>query len=74
MNAIKKIFGIVWIALGLYAGYELFHRYGGNLGSAKMDDRIQAIVFVFVLIPIIVGSLLRFGIFALQGEYDEDNN
>lgn len=71
MNAIKKYLGVVWILLGLYAGYELFNRYGGNLGSEKMDDKIQAIVFVFVLIPIIVGSLIRFGLFALQGDYDE---
>ncbi len=71
MNNIKKLLGLVWIALGLYAGYELFGRYGGNLGSAKMDDKIQAIVFVFVLLPIIVGALVRFGLYALQGEYDE---
>ncbi len=71
MNKIKKILGLVWITLGLYAGYELFGRYGGNLSSIKMDDKIQAIVFVFVLIPIIVGSLVRFGVYALQGEYDQ---
>ncbi len=63
--------GIIWILLGLYAGYELFSRYAGNLGSEKMDDKIQAIVFIFVLLPIIVGSLVRFGLYALSGEYEE---
>ena len=64
--------GLLWLLLGLYAGYELISRYGGNLGSEKMDDKIQAIVFIFVLLPIIVGSLLRFGLYAIQGEYSED--
>ncbi len=72
MEAIKKIFGIVWIALGLYGGYYLINNYGGKLSSAKSDEKIQAIVFLFVLVPIITGSLLRFGIFALQGEYNDD--
>jgi MFS family permease len=63
--------GVLWIGLGLYAGYELISRYGMNLASEKMDDKIQAIVFIFVLLPIIVGSLFRFGLYVLQGEYNK---
>ena len=73
MNAIKKILGVAWIALGLYAGYYLFSNYWEKIGSPKLDESIQAIIFIFVLVPIVTGALLRFGVYALQGEYNEES-
>jgi hypothetical protein len=57
MNAIKKLLGIVWIGLGLAAGYYLLIN--------------QAIIYTFVLAPIIVGGLGIFGYYSLTGEYGD---
>lgn len=73
MESIKKIFGIVWIALGIYAAYYLLGNYWKDVLSEKPDDKIRGIVFVFVLVPIIAGALVRFGLFALSGAYNDDD-
>jgi MFS family permease len=75
-NLIKKIknshFG-GWAAifLGLTAAYFLLTNYWTKIGDESTEENIKAIVFVFVLTPIITGALVRFGLYALQGEYDE---
>ena len=43
-----------------------------KLLSGKTEDLVFGIIIVFVLMPIIVGGLLTFGIYALTGEYDSD--
>jgi MHS family proline/betaine transporter-like MFS transporter len=70
-NAVKKILGIVCMGLGLIVAYFLLTNYWSKIGDNSTEENIKAIVFVFVLTPIITGSLVRFGIYALQGEYDE---
>lgn len=71
MNRIKKILGIIWIALGLSAGYYLIINQAlPKFNSDKSDDLIPAIIYAFVLTPIIVGGLLIFGKYCLQGEFD----
>jgi len=72
MNAIKKMLGVVWLALGAYAGYFMLTVLGiPKLSSGKQDDLVFGIIIVFILMPIVVGGLFRFGTYALQGEFDE---
>lgn len=70
MNAMKKVLGILWLALGPVAIYYLV-RTALNEISVKplIDTKIQWGVFVVVFIPIAIG-LMIFGYFALRGEYD----
>ncbi|MBP7346919.1 MAG: hypothetical protein KA952_10305 [Sediminibacterium sp.] len=76
MNLIKKILGIVWLALGFAVGYYGITILGiPKLTSGKQDDLVFGIIICFILLPIVVGGLLVFGKYALQGEYDlvDDN-
>lgn len=71
MNQIRKILGIVWIALALVAGYYLIVSQAiPKFESPKPEDRIPAIIYAFILTPIIVGGLSVFGYYALTGEYE----
>jgi hypothetical protein len=73
MNLIKKILGIVWLALGFAVGYYGITILGiPKLTSGKQDDLVFGIIICFILLPIVVGGLLVFGKYALQGEYDLD--
>ncbi len=71
MNQLRKILGVVWIALSFAAAYFCIFVFGWpKLTSGKQDDLVFGIVIVFVLTPIIVGGLFTFGRYALMGEYD----
>ena len=71
MNQIRKYMGLVWIALALVAGYYLIVSQAiPKFESPKPEDRIPAIIYAFILTPIIVGGLLVFGYYALIGEDD----
>lgn len=71
MNTIKKVLGIVWILVALIAGYYLIISQAiPKFQSDKPEDLIPAIIYMFVLTPIIVGGLTIFGIYAFKGEYD----
>ncbi|MCY1554457.1 hypothetical protein D9M68_910310 [compost metagenome] len=70
MNAIRKAFGIVWILLALAAGYFCIFQFGlPKISSGSQDDLVFGIIILSLLTPIIVGGLLIFGYYALQGEY-----
>jgi hypothetical protein len=72
MNLIKRIAGIVWIAIGAGAGYYLIVNQAiPKFQSPKPEDMIPAIIYAFILTPIIVGGLFIFGIYSLKGEYDD---
>lgn len=72
MNKIRRIAGIVWILLGLAGGYYLIINQAiPKFESNKTEDLIPAIIYTFILTPIIVGGLLVFGKYAIQGEYDD---
>jgi nitric oxide reductase large subunit len=72
MNAIKKLLGIVWIGLGLAAGYYLLINQAiPKFETGKQEDLIPAIIYTFVLAPIIVGGLGIFGYYSLTGEYGD---
>jgi hypothetical protein len=71
MNTVRKILGIVWVALGLAIAYYGFTVLGyPKLTSGKQDDLVFGIIIVFILLPIVVGGLLVFGKYALQNEFD----
>lgn len=72
MNNIRRIAGIIWIIVGLAGGYYLIvYQAIPKFQSDKTEDIIPAIIYAFILTPIIVGGLLIFGKYALQGEYDD---
>ncbi len=74
MDGIKKILGVVWLALAGFCGYYFLTTLGlPKLTSGKPDDLVFGIIIVFVLMPIIVGGLATFGLFAVQGEFNEEN-
>jgi len=71
MNTIKRILGVVWILLGLAAGYYLIVSQAiPQFTSGKTEDLVPAIIYTFILMPIITGGLCVFGWYALQGEYN----
>lgn len=72
MNQIKKLLGLVWMALGPVSAYLLI-RIAWQEISAKpvWDTWIQWGIFVGVFLPIAAGMVL-FGYYAWKGEYQED--
>lgn len=71
MNKIRRAAGVLWIALALAGGYYLIINQAiPKFVSDKSEDIIPAIIYAFILTPIIVGGLIIFGKYALQGEYD----
>lgn len=71
MNQVRKYLGFVWMALGLAAGYYLIVSQAiPKFESPNPEDRIPAIIYAFILTPIIVGGLMVFGYYAVSGEYD----
>jgi hypothetical protein len=72
MNKIRRILGLLWILLGLAGGYYLIINQAiPKFKSDKSEDLIPAIIYTFILTPIIVGGLLIFGKYAIQGEFDQ---
>ena len=73
MNRLKRSLGIVWLAIAALAGYFGLMKFGlPKLASGKQEDLVFGIIILFVLLPLIVGGLIRFGLYALQGEYDDE--
>ena len=74
MNAIKRLLGVVWIGLALYAAYYLYFELASpKFESGKPEDMIPAIIYTFILLPLIVGGLGIFGYYSISGEYSSDN-
>ena len=72
MNSIKKYSGIIWISIGIIVGYFNIMVMGlPKLQSGKQEDLVFAIINLFILTPIIMGGLIVFGYYALNGEYSE---
>ena len=72
MNTIKRMAGFLWIAIALAAGYYLIVNQAiPKFKSPKQEDLIPAIIYTFILTPIIVGGLSIFGVYAIKGEYDQ---
>ena len=70
MEQLKKYFGIIWILLGVYVGYDRITDSLIKISSDKLEDRVFGWVVLCVLVPIVVGGLILFGKYALEGEYN----
>jgi hypothetical protein len=75
MNLLRRILGIVWILLGIAAGYYLLVSQAiPKFGTGSTEDLVPAIIYSFILAPIITGGMFIFGLYAFQGEYDQEKN
>ncbi len=74
MNAIRRTLGLVWIAIGLGAGYYLFVNQAMPMWVKGGNDTVPAIIYTFILAPIIVGGMSILGYYALTGEYDQEHD
>jgi hypothetical protein len=71
LNTVRKYLGIVWLLLAVVIAYYGLVVLGmPKLQSGKQEDLVFGIIIVFILLPIVVGGLLIFGKYALQGEYN----
>lgn len=75
MNTIKRISGLVWIALALVAIWFLCSRAIAELSvvDVKPDKKIFWYSILPVYTPLMLGLAL-FGYYALRGEYDQEGN
>ncbi len=71
MNLIKRILGIIWIGLGIGAGIYLIYFQAVPLWAKGGNDLVPAIIYTFVLAPLISIGMSLFGYYSLQGEFDK---
>jgi len=70
MMTLRRILGLVWIALGPLAIFYLVKTAREEIvRKPVLDTRIQWGVFIVVFIPIAIG-LMIFGYYAWKGEYE----
>lgn len=70
---IQQLLGILWIILGLLAGiYIIGSQAIPKFNSHVQSDWIPAIIYTFILSPLICGSFILFGYYALKGEYGKN--
>lgn len=72
MNQIKKILGIIWIALGIGAGYYLVISQALPLWKTGGNDLVPAIIYTFILAPLITLGMSIFGYYAVTGEFNNE--
>ncbi|PTT72433.1 MULTISPECIES: DUF6814 family protein [unclassified Chryseobacterium] len=73
MNGLKKILGVLWIAIALVVGYFGITVMGiPKITSGKQEDLVFGVIILCVLMPIISGGMAIFGYYALIGEYSDD--
>ncbi|NTW55811.1 MAG: hypothetical protein HGB20_02050 [Chlorobiaceae bacterium] len=71
MSVIKRIFGLVWAAMGLGIIPLVIMRAMQEIAEKPTEENwIFWSIVIVVLMPIISFSLITFGIFALKGEYN----
>ncbi|NTU97985.1 MAG: hypothetical protein HGA62_09265 [Chlorobiaceae bacterium] len=71
MSVIKRIFGLLWAAMGLGIIPLAVMRAMQEIAEKPSEENwIFWSIVIVVLMPIISFSLITFGIFALKGEYD----
>ena len=72
---LKKILGIVWLALAAAAAYFCIFIFGlPKFGTEKQEDLVFGIIILFVLTPLIVLGLGTFGWYSLKGEYNKEES
>lgn len=74
MNSLRKILGLLWILLGLAGGYFLIVVQAIPLfAKGNTESLVPAIIYSFILAPIITGGMFIFGLYALQNEYQNND-
>ncbi len=72
LNRLRRLLGIGWMVIGILSGYYLLVSQAlPKFQSGLAADKIPALIYAFILMPLIVGSFLLFGYYALKGEYDQ---
>ena len=72
MKALKRILGLLWMALAAAAAYFCIFIFGlPKFGTGKQEDLVFGIIILFILTPLIVLGLGTFGYYAIKGEYDD---
>jgi uncharacterized membrane protein len=73
MDTIKRVLGIVWLALAAAAAYFCIFVFGlPKFSSGKQEDLVFGIIILFILTPLIVVGLGTFGYYAVKGEYNKE--
>ena len=71
MNQVKRIAGIIWMALSIVAYGILLKTTISQINAKPTTDTIvQWSIFAIIFLPIAIG-LLIFGWLALKGDYDQ---
>ena len=71
MNAIKRLLGILWIALGVITlGFLIKTGVSEMARNPATSTKVQWSIFIIIFIPIAIGLVL-FGYYALKGEYEK---
>ena len=74
MNSLKRMLGVVWIALGpiiiLFLIIQAIAKIAAAAeGIARTNTTLQWSIIILIFIPICAG-LMIFGFYGLKGEYD----
>ena len=71
MDQIKRILGLLWMALGPIVMALLIYSAVQNIGTGKGDiaNPLPWAIIIFVFIPVAIGMTI-FGWYAWKGEYD----
>ena len=71
MDQIKRILGLLWMALGPAIMVLLIYSAVQNIGKGKGDiaNPLPWAIIIFVFIPVAIGMTI-FGWYAWKGEYD----
>ena len=70
MKQLKRLAGLVWMALALLAVYLMVHQAGIEFAkSPALDTRVFWYTIIPVFMPIMAGLGL-FGYYCLKGEYN----
>ncbi len=70
MDRLKKLLGILWMALAVLAAWFCIVDFGlPKLSTGKQEDLVFGIIILFILTPLISFGLAVFGWYAWQGEY-----
>jgi hypothetical protein len=73
MNFFKRILGVIWLLLAALSAYFCVVEFGiPKFSTGSQDDLVFGIIIVGILTPLIVIGLAIFGVYALKGEYDDD--
>ena len=72
MKQVRRLLGIIWMALAVLAAYFCIVEFGlPKFNTGKQDDLVFGIIILFILTPLIVFGLAIFGYYSVIGEYDE---